>query len=806
VKNQRGVVYLEMLIGFLPVFMFFLGTLQVADLSVAHLVVEHAATTAARAAVVVLPDDGAYYEDEDNGAVNEFRDYRQSDVERAADTLLAANPRLDLGATNVALEKPTYEERELLKAQVTAPYRCLVPIFCPGGLTISADAQLVYQGAHYIYEPSTGWASSAANRGLDNIRNRVSDYRERRRRDGDQGNPRPGDDDTTRPDDGDDTTRPDDGDDTTRPRDGDDTTRPRDGDDTTRPDDGDDTTRPRDGDDTTRPRDGDDTTRPRDGDDTTRPRDGDDQANPRPRPDLDDDPSNDAANQRRVDDLRQALPRRLRDVPIQIDPNLPGSTVQVHYTHDDRGRITGIEVHAGPDAQPRHIQDHVPTIRAMQRYTGVAGRARALVDRFRGWLTGNPNAGPGTLAWETHREVEKLTGIIENRAKQLEDPNLTPAQRRELERELDSYEKQLAHHEKVLEDVTNEPGRGYVAANQYGRTGREEAQHRYGDDVPDPPNGYHWSLAPDGSPIVVRDRKKGDDGTTRPPREFNPDATPDPSDPLAQWPERTVTGARYRTDPDAISGEQPVTADVRKRAAERQKVANAKATDKTTMDKLAKQAKITADLTKKDGADIIKAERDKAAAKGDQARVALLDKLAAAQSSYKKNELELQRQSEQLGNEMAEAYMAAQHPDHTQKYPPPGTPYSPGKQAEFDYVYTQGEPPTSIIIVEAKGAGSSLGTGAGGTESQGTPGYMKHVAAQMYQKEADKNSPAAKMWKAIAEGGTDPDGPEVRYIKVQAPVTKNGDPRPGQIGEFDLSTPPPDESATDEGTTDESNP
>jgi hypothetical protein len=390
VKDQRGVVYLEMLIGFVPVFMFFYGTLQVADASVAHLVVEHAATAAARAAVVVLPDDGAYYEDAENALVDQNRAYRQSDVERSADTILAANPRLDLSYANVRLDKPAYADRELVTAQVSAPYHCLVKMFCPTGLVISASAQLVYQGARYKYEPSTGWASSAASRALSREgEKKKRDEEEQKRRDD-------------------------------RPN----------------------------------------TTDSRD--------DGHDKGDKRP---DDRTPDDDKNSKRSIDDLRSALPKRLRDVPITRDPSLEGSTVRVHYTRDERGVITGIEVRVGRDADTRHIADHVATIRVMQRYQGASGKARALVQRFTSWLTGHPNAGPGTLAWETRREIEKLTGIVDERARQLEDPSLTKEQRAELEREVASYEKQLADYEAALGKITQEPGRGFVAADDtHGRS------------------------------------------------------------------------------------------------------------------------------------------------------------------------------------------------------------------------------------------------------------------------------------------------------------------------------------------------
>jgi Flp pilus assembly protein TadG len=185
-KNERGVVYVETLIGFLPVFLFFFGTLQLIDLSMAHLVVEHAASAAARAAVVVLPDDGLFYGDYANDHVNQFNGGRQQDVELAADIVLQANPRLQDSQTNVAICKderpndgkdnkceknPTFEGREPLTVLVSAPYRCFVPLFCPGGFTLKATAQLTYQGAPYVYSPDTNWAIGTIDRTKTRLQN-----------------------------------------------------------------------------------------------------------------------------------------------------------------------------------------------------------------------------------------------------------------------------------------------------------------------------------------------------------------------------------------------------------------------------------------------------------------------------------------------------------------------------------------------------------------------------------------------------------------------------------------------------------
>jgi len=59
--DQRGVVFLEFLIAFVPMWTFFLCVLQLSFIAHANLMVMHAADSAARSAVVVLPDDPNEY-------------------------------------------------------------------------------------------------------------------------------------------------------------------------------------------------------------------------------------------------------------------------------------------------------------------------------------------------------------------------------------------------------------------------------------------------------------------------------------------------------------------------------------------------------------------------------------------------------------------------------------------------------------------------------------------------------------------------------------------------------------------------
>lgn len=59
--DERAAVYVEFLVVFMPIFMLFLGMIQVGFLYTGKLVVSHAADSAARSAIVILPDDPEEY-------------------------------------------------------------------------------------------------------------------------------------------------------------------------------------------------------------------------------------------------------------------------------------------------------------------------------------------------------------------------------------------------------------------------------------------------------------------------------------------------------------------------------------------------------------------------------------------------------------------------------------------------------------------------------------------------------------------------------------------------------------------------
>jgi len=68
-RQQRGTVFIEFLISFVPFFLLFLGTTQLCLMYAAQLVVHHAAVQAVRAAVVTLDDDPCFHAGEDRGVL-----------------------------------------------------------------------------------------------------------------------------------------------------------------------------------------------------------------------------------------------------------------------------------------------------------------------------------------------------------------------------------------------------------------------------------------------------------------------------------------------------------------------------------------------------------------------------------------------------------------------------------------------------------------------------------------------------------------------------------------------------------------
>jgi hypothetical protein len=88
-EDDDGAVFVEFLIAFMPVYVFFLCVIQLSLLFTVRLVTEHAAVNAARAAAVVLADDPRRYGGEHLHEVSAERGERYTAIRNAALLTLA---------------------------------------------------------------------------------------------------------------------------------------------------------------------------------------------------------------------------------------------------------------------------------------------------------------------------------------------------------------------------------------------------------------------------------------------------------------------------------------------------------------------------------------------------------------------------------------------------------------------------------------------------------------------------------------------------------------------------------------------
>lgn len=175
-RDNRGVVYVEFLIVFLPLLTVILGLIQLSFIYVGKSVTQRSANAAVRAAVVVLDDDPRYY-----GGVgrNSATGARLTDIEDAAaiplmslsadrDTvekaigrgLSGASANLAYARSHMQLSFPGGSSPGLesdVTVRVSFDFNCGVPlgrlILCGADHTIdlAAEATLPNQGARYAY-------------------------------------------------------------------------------------------------------------------------------------------------------------------------------------------------------------------------------------------------------------------------------------------------------------------------------------------------------------------------------------------------------------------------------------------------------------------------------------------------------------------------------------------------------------------------------------------------------------------------------------------------------------------------------
>ncbi len=94
IQDRRGAAYVEFLLAFIPLFIMFLGMVQMALMYAADLVVQHSATTAARAAAVVIDDDPQYYDGADRMDVGSFGVTSSEDVLTSIVSIFGGDPSI----------------------------------------------------------------------------------------------------------------------------------------------------------------------------------------------------------------------------------------------------------------------------------------------------------------------------------------------------------------------------------------------------------------------------------------------------------------------------------------------------------------------------------------------------------------------------------------------------------------------------------------------------------------------------------------------------------------------------------------
>jgi hypothetical protein len=176
-NDTRGAVYVEFLIAFMPVFVFFLCLLQLALVFSAKLLVEHAATEGARAAAVVFGDEAGPY-NEPSPQVNASSKERRRAVRSAV--LIALAPMIlddtvgsvgvfypepdSAGGKTTPVDSPIRERmgNGMIRVRVEAAIVCKIAIAniiaCdPLGNSalrvkmVPAESVFPYQGANYVY-------------------------------------------------------------------------------------------------------------------------------------------------------------------------------------------------------------------------------------------------------------------------------------------------------------------------------------------------------------------------------------------------------------------------------------------------------------------------------------------------------------------------------------------------------------------------------------------------------------------------------------------------------------------------------
>lgn len=158
-SDTRGAVYVEFLVAFVPLLLFFGAVLQLALLAVGGLMVDHSAVVGARAAVVVLPDDPAFY---GGATLHAPTGQRLEDIRRAVRLPLLAfendpTPEVTFPSAGGG-SAGVFGQSDIVRVRVAYDFPCRLPfggaLVCAGGggrVRLHGEAAMPNQGAGYAY-------------------------------------------------------------------------------------------------------------------------------------------------------------------------------------------------------------------------------------------------------------------------------------------------------------------------------------------------------------------------------------------------------------------------------------------------------------------------------------------------------------------------------------------------------------------------------------------------------------------------------------------------------------------------------
>jgi hypothetical protein len=163
----------------------------------------------------------------------------------------------------------------------------------------------------------------------------------------------------------------------------------------------------------------------------------------------------------------EALPERLQNrVPVEI-VNIPELGLDgvraVPEFHPD-GQIIGVKLEVGPNARAIDIQNHVETIDAMRKLTGLSGRARVMAHEVARAIGADIVTPLDRGRWEAALEIRKLSGVIEDRILRLAEEGVDPRSRERINAEIADLRQQYAREVERFGQGAEAEARGYVAA------------------------------------------------------------------------------------------------------------------------------------------------------------------------------------------------------------------------------------------------------------------------------------------------------------------------------------------------------